>query len=206
MAEYSFLASLKIIDPGRVRPPKNKNPESGLTLRIFSDGGVYPSKELVSKFNLEFQNETNPNQGNGIDVVDTKNWKPLAEHPRMLMFGITPKEQGKVDLFASTRHNEDGSPKNSVLNRGEGSVCLLNLVKEFGWLIENQKYVDLKVIAEHPFNTTDGIAFIPKVIEKGGRKGEQDYKRRDNITFYPVEMVEVDTTVIVKEENTKVTI
>jgi hypothetical protein len=205
MGNYSFLASLKVTDPGRIRTPKTKNPEKGLTLRIFADGTVYPSQELIDKFKLEFRHQADPEQGNGFDIVDTKFWKPLAEHPRMLMFGVTPKAQSKVDLFATTRHHEDGTAKSSVLTRGEGSMVLLTLVKEFGWLTEEQKYVDLTVILEHPFTTSDGIAFIPKTIEKGARKGEQDYKRRDNITFYPVEMV-VEAPQNAIEKSTVVTI
>lgn len=190
MTDYSFLKALTVIDIGRTRAPKTVNPK-GLTLRIFKDGKVYPSKELVDMFNLEFKNEQEEQAGNGFDIVDTQYWTPLKDHPRMVMVGVTPKQAGKVDLFASVRYHEDSTPKSSVLNRGEVSDNLLTLVKDLGWLTSEQKYVDLKIVTEHPFTTTDGIAYIPKVIEKGGRKGEKDYKRRDNITFYPVEMIEV---------------
>ncbi len=199
--KYSFFSNLKITDPGRTRMPKAVNPE-GLAVRLLNNGAVYPSKELITKFNLEFKPAQAEDQGNGFDIVDTKFWKPLAEHPRMLMFGVTPKDDGKVDLFATTRHNEDCTPKSNVLTRGEQSPTLLALAQELGWLTGEQKYVDLQVIVDHPFTTTDGIAYIPKVIERGANKGEKDYRRRDNITFYPVEAIEpTDTKAIETKEN-----
>lgn len=205
MDKYSFLGSLKLIDTGRIRAPKTNNPE-GLLIRIFADGIVYPSQELVDRFDLNYKNSSDTTDGNGFDIVDTQYWKPLQAYPRMIMFGVTPKKEGKVDLFATTRYNEDGTPKGDVMKQGSASETLLNLVKELGWLTEEQTYANLRIVTEHPFKTEDGIAYIPKIIERGGKKGEKDYKRRDNVTFYPVELIEVATSTITTIEQTTVTI
>lgn len=184
--DYSFLKSLNLVDTGRLRNPKTKNPE-GLTIRIFSDGSVFPSKDLVTQFNLEYRNDGDPEQGNGLDIVDTGEWSIFNGQPRVLMVGVTLKSNPKVDLFASCRHNEDGTPKSSVLTQGSVNGYLLDLVRENGWLTPEQKYVDLKVLTDYAFTTKDGLAFIPKTITKGTKAGEKTYSRRENSVFYPME-------------------
>jgi len=191
--DYSFLTNLNLVDTGRLRNPKTKNPE-GLTIRVFNDGSVYPSTDLVAKFDLEYKNDNDPNQGNGLDVVDTAEWSIFAGQPRVIMVGLTPKSNPKVDLFASCRHNEDGTPKSSVLTQGSVNTYLLDLVRENGWLNDEQKYVDLKVMTEYEFKTKDGLAFIPKTITKGTKAGDKTYSRRENSVFYPVEPTDLPAT------------
>lgn len=185
MSYYNFLANLTLTDPGRTRAPKDKNP-TGLAVRIFSNGEVYPSKDLVEKFSLEYPNKDNQIGYFGFDVVDSTEWAPTATLPRMIMFGLTAKTEAKVDLFASCRWNEDGTPKSSVLTQGAVSETLLTLVRSMGYLNENQKYCDLVLVTDYPVKTEDGLAYIPKMIERGKSKGEQTYERREDITFYPV--------------------
>ena len=184
--DYSFLKNITLVDTGRVKPPKSLIPE-GLVVRLHSSGAVYPSLELVNLLKLEYLPKTSGEPSFGLDIVDTDLWPIFKNMPRMLMFGVTAKAEKKVDLFSSCRYNEDGTPKSSVLSQGSISTTLLDLCRSMGWMTEEQRYVDLKVITEHPFKTADGLAFIPKVIEKGERKGERTYERREGITFYPVE-------------------
>ena len=99
---YDFLKTIKLTDPGRVRAPKSNNP-TGMTVRIFANGEVYPSQELVDKFNLEYLPATNENPSYGFDIVDSLTWTPLASAPRMILFGVTPKTLPKVDLFGPYR-------------------------------------------------------------------------------------------------------
>lgn len=183
--DYSFLRNLTLVDTGRIRQPKEKNPK-GLSVRVFTNGEVYPSEELVKKYNLEFVDKDSEAPANGIDVVDSIEWTPLASQPRVILFGITPKSNKKVDLFASGRHNEDGTPKNSVLTQGAPSESLLSLVRSMGYITGDQKYVDLVILEEYPITTKDNLAYIPKVIERGVNKGEKTYERREAVTFYPV--------------------
>lgn len=192
---YSFLNAIKIVDTGGLKAPKTKNP-TGLTVRVFADGSIYPSQETVNTFDLQFRNKQEEFQGNAFDVVDTAEWKPMQAYPRMIMFGVTPKSASKVDLFGSTKYQEDGTPKADVMTQGAKDGNLLNLVKDLGWLNENQKYVDLKIVKEHPLNTENGIAYIPKTISRGKDAGQTTYTRRENTTFYPVELVPFETVVL----------
>jgi hypothetical protein len=183
--DYSFLNGLTLVDTGRQRTPKTKTPE-GLTLRIFPNGEVYPSADLVNKFNLEYGNKDEQAQTNGIDVIDSSEWIPTAQFPRMIIFGFVPKTEAKIDLFGTCRYNEDGTPKSSVYVQGSTSPMLLELVRSMGYLTDDQKYCDLQVVTEYPITMKDGIATVPKVVERGANKGEKTYERRENITFYPV--------------------
>lgn len=187
--DYSFFNNLTLVDTGRTRTPRELNPK-GMSVRIFSNGDVYPSKELTKKYNLEFVNRESTEVANGIDVIDSIEWTPMNAAPRVILFGFTPKSEAKVDLFGSCKFNDDGSPKASVLTQGSSSETLLNLVRSMGYLTEEQKYVDLVVLEQYPITMQDGIANIPKVIERGPKKGERTYERREDVIFYPVTTTE----------------
>ncbi len=186
---YGFLKSIKIVDTGRVKAPKSNNP-TGMTLRIFANGEVYPSQELVTKFNLEYLNKDNENVSNGFDIIDSLEWEPLSKVPRMIILGVTPKTQSKVDLFGTCRYNSDNTPKSTVLTQGTASDSLLTLVRSMGYLTEEQKYCDLELVLEYPITTEDGIAYVPKLVERGAQKGEKTYERRENCTYYAVNTIE----------------
>lgn len=186
---YEFLKNLTLVDTGRLKTPASKNP-TGMTLRVFSDGSVFPSKELVETFKLEYVSAQDPNVGNGIDFFDSTQWAPTATLPKMILFGITPKTESKIDLFGSCRFDVRGNPKSSVLTQGVKSEDLLALITSMGYLNEDQKYCDLEVVLQYPIKTEDGIAYIPKTINKGAKKGEKTYSRRENVSFYPVNTVE----------------
>lgn len=189
MEQYNFLRACTLVDTGRVRSPKSVNP-SGLTVRIFSNGEVFPSFELVEKFNLEYKAIDSGEVTYGFDVLDSTEWTPLMDQPRMIIFGVTPKTEPKVDLFSTCRYTEHGNPKISVKNQGGTSEVLLALVRSMGYLTDAQKYCDLELVTEFPINMQDGISHIPKVIERGEKKGEKTNIRRDNVVYYPVNTVE----------------
>jgi hypothetical protein len=203
--DYSFLSNLTLVDTGRMRQPKEKNP-AGMTVRVYANGEIYPSKELVEKYKLEYVNRESTEKANGIDVVDSTEWTPMATQPRMILFGITPKTEPKVDLFGSCKFNDDGSPKSSVMTQGAASEELLNLTRSLGFLTPEQKYVDLVLLEQYPINTKDGLAYIPKTVSRGPKKGEKDYERRENVTFYTVlttEEFEKQKTIATKVETTQ---
>lgn len=182
---YSFLATLTLKDLGRQKQPKELNP-TGLALRIFSTGKVYPSQELVNKFDLEYKPRVTDREqeGNGLDVFDSHAWTPLKEYPRMIMFYSIPRKEIKVELFARCLYNDSNNPKSSVMSQGAESPFLLGLCKSMGYLTDDQKYVDL-VMVDVPVTPEEGIAYIPKKIEKGPKAGEETYERREHVVLYP---------------------
>lgn len=187
-----MFRGLVLVDTGRNRVPKVKNPE-GLAIRIMSNGAVYPSKDLVDKFNLEYRSapideeeQKDYDKGFGFDVVDSLEWEPTKNLPRVILLGHTSKSNPKVDLFSSTVYN-NGVPRSSVLSQGTVSKELLELVRALGYLNPDQKYVDLVFTnVDNPITTSDGLSWIPKVIERGVNKGERDSQRRENSKYYVV--------------------
>jgi hypothetical protein len=183
--DYSFLSNLTLKDTGRLRQPKTNTPE-GLSIRILANGSVYPSAEAVERFGLEYTKKDEQNTRNGFDVVDSHEWEPTKALPRMILLGVTPKTEPKVELFAGCRYDDEGFPRSSVVTQGTVSETLLDLVRQMGYLTEDQKYCDLQIITTYPIKTEDNIAFVPKTIERGERKGEKTYERRENVTFFAV--------------------
>jgi hypothetical protein len=50
------------------------------------------------------------------------------------------------------------------------------------------------------------LAYIPKTVSRGPKKGEKDYERRENVTFYTVlttEEFEKQKTIATKVETTQ---
>ena len=202
--DYNFLNNLTLIDTGRTRTPKTKNP-TGLTIRIFNDGSVYPSQEAVDKFNLQYLGKEANTNSFGFDVIDSAQWKVFENAPRVIVVGLTTKNQPKVELFASCKFNENGTPKADVMTQGSLSTTLLDLVKDLKYITEDQKYVDLRIVEEHPIKMEDGLAYIPKVFERGVKKGEKDYVKRENSTFYILEPQEMEVNNTVETTNELVT-
>lgn len=200
MQSLEHLKGLVVEDQRETkRVQKQQRVPIGLTLRLFSNGRVYPSAELVKELSLEYQNNTeNTFPGCGLDIVDSLEWGPFKEQPRMLLLSPVNRSKARVDLFASCRHNEDNSPIASVLTQGTVSEDLLNLARSMGYFKENEKYIDLQFMTEYAIKTKDGIAYVPKTLYKGPNAGTKTYERRENSVFYPVTKVEisVDSTVI----------
>lgn len=157
-----FLASVTISDDetsasGRKGGPrKERNPE-GMAIRVFKDGSVYPSSELVAQFDLEYKQavlkdkvplplkegetevkysnrfEVEGNPGNGFDVIDTDKYPSFKVGNRILIISPTSKASPKVDLFGSTTYEDNGTPKSDVLSQGAktfGKDELIGMIEE----------------------------------------------------------------------------
>lgn len=185
LRQYDFLTNLTLTDTGRLKTPKERNP-TGLTIRVYSGGQVYPSKELVDRFDLEYKTKdvNGDPTGFGLDIVDSHEWAPLKEHPRMILFAPVSRALPKVDIFARCLYTTEGKPRASVMDQGTISTVLVDLCRSMGYLNPDQKYVDLQFV-DMPIKPSGGIAYIPKKIEKGPKAGEDTYERRENIVLYP---------------------
>lgn len=173
---------------------KERNPENA-DLRIFKDGSPYPSKALVDKFNLEFSARDVEDQGNGLDIIDSDEFKQyIPAKSRVIFVTVTPRKArgGKLDLFGvvayhdeksaakAAKDDEDDSirvsdPRNSVLNQGAatfGKDVLLPLIKEVYGVEPNEKgYIDMKFVGpnDQPFrlpSNKPNYAFLPKTTNK----------------------------------------
>jgi len=131
-----------------------------------------------------------------LDVIDTKEWSQYPEgQPRIILVGVSPRRTGnaatpKVDMFASTKYKDDGTPITSVMDQGAttyGKETLLPLLKEvYGIEIGEQGYLDLDIATDYPITTSQGIYLLPKKITMGKHAGKADYEKRENIKVYPL--------------------
>lgn len=192
----------------------NRNP-SGLAIRIYKDGSVYPSQELVDKFNLEYGVEGN----NGLDVFSSNEWGQFPKGddiPNLLLVAVVAKNEPKVSLFKETEYNEDGSPKNSVLEQGSKRPELIEKIREVynmntyqpeGYLyvegtpalvdplFDSSNHVDLEINTEVTIFAGLPQYIIPKKIVKGAKKGEMSYEIRQNLSVHPLTL-KVDTEAV----------
>ena len=140
MSKLGFLKNVTVAAQEQPKPGRNGgsvkkdwNPASGLVIRLWKDGSVFPSADLVNKFSLQYENalteeqitaikeETmaKPFRGNGFDVVDSKDYPQFETGgQRVLIIAPAEKDSGKVDLFSSVSYNDDGTPKVTVMDQG----------------------------------------------------------------------------------------
>lgn len=142
MSRLAFLKTVAVIAqdepakrPGGGGVRKEWNPPAGLALRVWASGAVYPSQELVDRFDLEYKNALTleqeeaikagtlekPSMGFGFDVADSADFKfiNLGDN-RCLIISPARKddEEGRVDLFKTVAYAEDLTPKLSVMDQG----------------------------------------------------------------------------------------
>lgn len=181
------------------RPKKQYQPTTA-DLRIWASGAIFPSDAINAEFLLEYQNKDSEVQGNGFDIIDTREMPAIKTPQPFLAISLTPKKDGKVDIFSGVGYNEDGTPKVPVTEQGAatfGKETLLPLLKEVYGIEPNAEgFIDLLIMREHPFTSPNGIYQFPKKVSRGDKKGEMSYVRRENqtvfpLSFVPAEVVEV---------------
>lgn len=147
---------------------KERNPTHPYTIRLFKNGSVYPSADLVDRFNLEYvarpvaATEVGDAEaektakwiqpGGAFDVFDSAEFPAFKSPQRFILLNVTTKAAGKADLFASVTWDAlTGEPENSVLEQGAktfGISDLLGFVKEIYKVELNDEtpYIDLVVL------------------------------------------------------------
>jgi hypothetical protein len=131
--------------------------------------------------------------GFGLDVVDTANWTQYPkDQPRLLVVGVTPKNEAKVDLFGTTRYTPEGEPMADVLSQGATTFGIENLLpaleEVYGIGVSHKGYVDVAIPLEQDLSSlaTKSIFLLPKKINRGKDAGKLDYERRENIAIHPL--------------------
>ena len=190
---FDFLRNVKLVAPEKAKPTRNstiKNPE-GMRIRVFGNGKIYPSKELTEKFNLEYVSKTSETEANGLDIFSSKNWGmfPQTTDSHVVFVAVVPKSSPKVDLFGQVGYDEDGNPKNSVLEQGGGSFGkeLLSMIEDvYGISIDKKDFRDFEVKEDIVIESPTGVYFVPKTVTRGERKGEISVVRRENVAVMPL--------------------
>lgn len=213
-----FLSNVTLDPVAKKAAPKRTSvpslPESA-DLRVFPNGKVYPSKAFAEKFALEFVPKVNVAnegaepilevQGNGLDIFSTLSWGMMASarqagalESEFLCIVCVPKIAAKVDMWSSTKYDEEGQPKASVFTQGINTFSKKQLVpmlaETYGVDWDNTVYVDLSVVHDTPIVSESGVYHIPKIVSTGAKKGEATYIRRENVTVNPLVVTETKTS------------
>lgn len=139
MSKLNFLSDIKLVAQEEQKPKvparakKDWNPTEGLTVRVWKDGSVFPSQQLVDQFDLSYRPQpteeeiavakaagTVPYTGQGFDVADSQDF-PIFQTggKRLLIISPAPRSQGRIDLFGSVGYNKkDNTPLYTVMNQG----------------------------------------------------------------------------------------
>ena len=190
------LKPIEVLAPTkRIRVPKL--PGDDVSLRVFANGKIYPSKAFAKEMDLEYQDRKELSDGsyaiygNGLDIFSSKQWDmyPDNAEEHYLFAAVVPKAFAKVSVFSSTKYQEDNTPKNSVLTQGFSAFTkteLLDMLTDvYGINWDIKEYVDL-VFVNSPVESETGIYHIPKLVTSGKKKGEHTFIRRDKIDICPL--------------------
>lgn len=212
----SFLSNITLASNDSVKPAfvttkatrsaVDRNPE-GTQIRLFKNGAIYPSKELVETYSLEYQPKDSETASFGFDIMSSKSFPNTSHLPQVfLILAVVAKNLPKVDVFGSTKYYSaedvtklaaegievvEGQPKSSVIDQGNttfGKDALIPMLKEvYGFEFSgDQKFIDLTIVADQPLKTDDGNYFIPKPISRGEKKGEMEVVVRKDINMFPL--------------------
>ncbi len=202
--DLSFLGDIKLDAlPNAAqtkKAPVVKTPGDDVDIRVFANGRIFPSKIFADGYNLEYQNrEVLPDgsfaiKGNGLDIFNSKDWGVIqGKLPDELIFvASVSKTAAKVDIWGSTKYDENNTPKASVFTQGAATygkntlVPMLTDIYGIDW--ENTAYVDLKV-ADETITSADEIYHIPKRVAAGQNKGKNTYVRREHLEIHPLLVV-----------------
>lgn len=229
----SFLSNITLASNEEVKPAfvtskatrsvVDRNPE-GTKIRLFKNGAIYPSKELVENYALEYLPKDSEEKAFGFDIMSSKSFPNTAHlESSFLILAVVLKSLPKVDVFGSTKYYSaedvaklaaegtevvEGQPKSSVLDQGNttfGKDVLIPMLKEiYGFeFAEDKKFVDLTIVTDQPLKTNDGNYFIPKPISRGEKKGEMEVVVRKDIEMFPLvlsSMLEEGTAEAPQEE------
>lgn len=212
--DISFLKAVKVTDKGKVsvRATKIKGPEGNASLRVYYNGGVYPSAQFAADFQLEYQPKVvktaedgstslvfSDTPGNGLDVFKASSYPAITTAHDFVVITAVPRNQPKLDMFKTTDCLEDGTPKSSVIDQGNttfGKNVLLPMLKEvYGIELDKEKqpFIDLVVMGtgddfSMPFRNENNssVYYIPKMVTRG--KEEKEYQptttRRENLLLW----------------------
>lgn len=197
-------------------------PTVPLAIRLWKDGSVYPSQDLVERFDLEYHDkpaddDKTPTLGSAFDVFESAHF-PIFNTPKpVVLINVTSRALGKADLFARTDWTEEGKPTFSVMEQGSNSFGkirkdpkegkgLLQMIEDTYGVVPNETgFIDLVIIgqdgeaAKTAFALPSGktICYVPKEVARGERKGEMSVVRRENpwlYILYPYDLIHPPVT------------
>lgn len=195
---------------------KERNPSTA-DIRVFRNGSVYPSMDLVKRFDLDYQAKDSATPGFGFDVIDSRQWVNLKTEQPALFIAPVRRDLGKVDLFGSCTFDTENNPASNVIDQGATTFGkkLLSMISEIYDInikeTDEKDYIDLHVVEIPEVNAvlkdaTKGVLHFPKTVSRGEDKGTATYVRRENATVYgfvPAQLMSTEEGESVRGEATE---
>ena len=213
-----FLTNVKVVAVDKPvtkgRTTLEKTPVDGADFRLYKNGRLFPHPTAVENYGLEFSAKvqtvdvdgkvTSTIQGSGLDIFNLKDWPMLKSTENMLVVAIVPRQGNpKIDVYAATQYEEDGSAKKSVYDNSVNTFCkdvLVPAVKTMynvDW--SKSAYVDLTISTAHPLKSPTDVYIIPKTTSRGDNKGKAMFVSREFIEVYPLVLFEEEKVEEVEE-------
>ena len=198
---FDFLKNVTLTVPetsAKTTSKVDKNP-TGMKLRVYASGRVYPSQELVDALNLEYCSKESDSVNNGLDVFKSIDWGMFPQIPGQdfIFVCAVPKSSAKVDMFGQVGYDENGTPKVSVMEQGGGTFGkeLVDMIESvYGITIEKGQFIDLEFKTDVVIKSPNDVYFIPKTVARGEKKGEITVIRREYVNVMPlIPVVEPET-------------
>lgn len=131
---FTFLKNIELVE-AKEKATKSKSavstvPGEGAHIRLFKNGAMYPSQELVDRMHLEYITkktilDAEGNMALAMDVIDSRNSHhyPQDAEQHVLMVAFVPKSSPKVDVFGSVGYYtaEDVRKNELLIQEGKGN-------------------------------------------------------------------------------------
>lgn len=204
-----FAEGFEVPEINSHRKPKYSIPTDA-DFRVYKyNGKMFPSKEIVEHLKdfrmtisgtdmevpVDLEYSHRDDNTFGIDVIDMR--KLLRnEKAKFMAFGLTPRNEPKLDVFRSTKYDENDKAKSSIFTQGNSNDYLLEVIESvYGddvWLDEegNEKeYIELNLRFDREVPKPQNGKFM---LLKETRKGDDTIMKpvyRKNTLIFAVEIV-----------------
>ncbi len=219
--DLGFLSNVVLnADASAPRRPKKERMPVNAHLRIFKNGAVYPSQELIDLLGLEYVPQTQDaegkwkepeNPGNGFDVCLSSDFPAFSSPVPVIVIATVSRIHSKISLFGSVSYVKEadaerklGEPLVTVGQQGSttfGAEELLPMLAEiYGVVPGPEGYMDLNLVGKdaQPGVTNpwvfDRPVYVPKKVARGELKGQASTVRRENSKYFVLVPVEGTTS------------
>jgi len=120
----------------------------------------------------------------GFDIFLTTEWGQIKVDKKAILVTIVDIDEPKLDISPLFTYDADFNVY--TCRPSKGSYKLLGLLEDLLGK-QNSYHIDLSDIT---LSSPNNLYYIPKVITRGTNKGKNSYVRRENISVYPIQLLE----------------
>ena len=162
----------------------DKKPVVG-DIKIAKNGRIYFSDEFKAKLIAPDKDaDGNDIYLKGIDFIDSRNWGMFNAEQDLVFVCFPELEDSKLCSRVDVRKESINSPMTAVKEQ------LIPMLIELYGLDEDFAWIELSIVWDTAITHPSGVYSIPKIGSKGADKGKITHKRRENVSFFPLILIE----------------